>query len=82
MMKIKISLFYHLKEKVGTGNLDIEVANFSTIKDLKQQLESIYPSLRTHLDNVMMLMNGKIVLDEDKLKENANVSFLTPVGGG
>ena len=41
-----------------------------------------YPGLRTHLDNVMILLDGKIVLDEDKLKENASVSFLTPVGGG
>ncbi len=81
-MKIKVSLFYHLKEKAGTGNLELEVDGVSTIKDLKRQLEELYPNLRTHLDNVMMLMDGKIVLDEDKLKENANISFLTPVGGG
>ena len=81
-MKIKISLYYHLKEKAGTGSLELEVKNLSTIKDLKQQLEAKFPSLRIHLDNVMMLMDGKIVLNEDKLKENANISFLTPVGGG
>ena len=81
-MKIKVILYYHLKEKAGIGSLELEVDNFSTIKDLKQQLEAKFPSLGTHLDNVMMLMDGKIVLDEDKLKENANVSFLTPVGGG
>lgn len=81
-MKIKVCLYYHLKEKAGTGNLELEVADISTIKDLKLQLEILYPSLKTHLDNVLMLMNGKIVLNEDKLKENAAVSFLTPVGGG
>lgn len=81
-MKIKVSLFYHLKEKAGTGNLELDVDGVSTIKALKRQLEVLYPNLRTHLDNVMMLMDGKIVLDEDKLKENANISFLTPVGGG
>lgn len=81
-MKIKVSLYYHLKEKAGAGSLDIELADGSTIKDLKHKIESDYPGLRTHLDNVMMLLDGKIVLNEDKLKENANVSFLTPVGGG
>ena len=81
-MKIKISLYYHLKEKAGTGSLELEVENLSTIKDLKMQLEAKYPGLRTQLDNVMMLMDGKIVLNEDQLKENATVSFLTPVGGG
>jgi len=81
-MKIKVSLFYHLKEKAGTGNLELDIDGIATIRDLKQRLEFLFPNLRTHLDNVMMLMDGKIVLDEDKLKENANVSFLTPVGGG
>jgi len=82
MMKIKVFLYYHLKEKAGTGSLELEVENLSTIKDLKMLLEEKYPSLRTQLDNVMMLIDGKIVLNEDQLKENATVSFLTPVGGG
>jgi molybdopterin converting factor small subunit len=82
MMKIKVSLYYHLKEKAGTGSLEIEVDDSSTINDLKHKLETNYPRLKTQLDYVMMLMNGKIVLNEDKLKDNANVSFLTPVGGG
>ncbi len=54
----------------------------STIRDLKGRMESTYPALKTHLDNVMILMNKKIVLDEDYLKDNAEVAFLTPVGGG
>ena len=81
-MKIKVLLYYHLKEKAGTGSLDIDINDGSTIKDLKDRLENDHPGLRTHLDNVMILMDGKIVLAEDKLKENASVSFLTPVGGG
>jgi len=81
-MKIKVLLYYHLKEKAGTGSLDIDINNGYTIKDLKNRLVNDHPGLRTHLDNVMILLDGKIVLDEDKLKENASVSFLTPVGGG
>lgn len=81
-MKIKVLLYYHLKEKAGTGSLDIDINNGSTIKDLKQKLVNDHPALRTHLNNVMILMDGKIVLDEDNLKEDASVSFLTPVGGG
>jgi molybdopterin synthase sulfur carrier subunit len=81
-MKIKVLLYYHLKEKAGTGSLELEVKRLSTIKDLKHQLETKFPALITQLDNVLMLMDGKIVLDEDKLIENANISFLTPVGGG
>ncbi len=81
-MKIKVTLYYHLKEKAGTGNLELELPDQATIKDLKTLLETKFPTLRTHLDNIMILMDKKIVLDEDKLKENAEVAFLTPVGGG
>ncbi len=81
-MKIKVLLYYHLKEKAGTGNLDVDINDGSTIKDLKLKLINDFPSLGAHLHNVMILMDGKIVLDEDRLKENASVSFLTPVGGG
>ncbi len=81
-MKIKVTLYYHLKEKAGTGNLEMNLPDGSTLRDLKGRMESAYPALRTHLDNVMILMNKKIVLDEDSLKDNAEVAFLTPVGGG
>jgi molybdopterin synthase sulfur carrier subunit len=81
-MNIKVILYYHLKEKAGTGELDYEMPPSSTIRDLKDRLEADYPALRSHLDNIMILMDKKIVLDDDMLKENAQVSFLTPVGGG
>jgi molybdopterin converting factor small subunit len=81
-MNIKITLYYHLKEKAGAGSIEMNLPDQSTIKDLKLQMERQYPALKTHLDNVMILMDKKIVLDEDKLKENAEVAFLTPVGGG
>jgi len=81
-MNIKVTLYYHLKEKAGTGSVDIALPDQSTIRDLKSILESRFPTLKTHLDNVMMVMDKKIVLDEDFVKDNAEVAFLTPVGGG
>jgi molybdopterin converting factor small subunit len=81
-MNIKVTLYYHLKEKAGTGSVDIALPDRSTIRDLKSILESRFPTLKTHLDNVMMVMDKKIVLDEDFVKDNAEVAFLTPVGGG
>jgi molybdopterin converting factor small subunit len=81
-MEIKVSLYYHLKEKAGTGSIEMDMPDASTIRDLKIELEKKYPALRTYLDNIMVLMDKKIVLDEDKLKDKSEVAFLTPVGGG
>jgi len=81
-MQTKVKLFYHLKEKAGTSGVFLEVPDGSTIGTIKSILEMRYPQLRTHLDNVMILMNQQIVLDEDIVKNEAVISFLTPVGGG
>jgi len=81
-IRIHIRLFYHLKEKSGIDRIELEVNRGITIADLKIILETRYPSLRTHLDNIMVLMDKIIVLDDDTVKEGAEVSFLTPVGGG
>lgn len=81
-MQTKVKLFYHLKERAGTGEVLLEIPAGSNIGSLKSMLEMQFPQLRTHLDNVMILMNQQIVLEEDVIRDNAVVSFLTPVGGG
>lgn len=81
-MKIQAIFYYHLKEKAGTGNVEIQIEENSTITDLIKILEIQFPNLRTHLNNVLIVMDGKVVLGEDKLVNEAKVVFMTPVGGG
>ncbi|MBM3138521.1 MAG: MoaD/ThiS family protein [Chloroflexi bacterium] len=81
-MKVTVKLFYHLKEKAGTGEILLDFPDQSNVGDIKNYLELHFPQLRSHLDNIMILMDKKIVLDDDQIKEGAEISFLTPVGGG
>lgn len=81
-MEITVSLFYHLREKAGVDKINTQVGDGATIRDLKDMLERLYPALRTHLDGVLILMNQQIVLDEDRIKNQSHIQFLTPVGGG
>ena len=82
MINIDISLYYHLRLKAGVGNISLSVPTGITIKEVKQILEEKYPALITHLDNVLILMGKKIVLDEDSVQQNTKIAFLTPIGGG
>ena len=82
MINIDISLYYHLRIKAGVGKISLSVPVGITIKEVKQILEEKHPALITHLDNVMILMGKKIVLDEDILQQNTKIAFLTPIGGG
>jgi molybdopterin converting factor small subunit len=82
MRKVTVNLYYHLKEKAGTGQLQLEVPDRTTIKALKSILISKHPALQPHLGNIMVLIGRKIALDEDVIPADAQVSFLTPIGGG
>jgi molybdopterin converting factor small subunit len=82
MINIDISLYYHLRLKAGVGTILLSVPVGITIKEIKHILEEKHPALITHLDNVMILMNKKIVLDEDTIHQNTKIAFLTPIGGG
>ena len=82
MNEITVKLFYHLKEKARTGIISLSINDNVTIRELKQMLINKFPGLQSHLDNILILVNQKIALDEDQIPQGAQVSFLTPIGGG
>lgn len=82
MNEISVRLFYHLKEKAGTDSVTLSVNDDLTIRELKQILIDKFPVLQSHLDNILILVNNKVALDENQIPQGAQVSFLTPIGGG
>ena len=82
MNRINVKFFSHLKEKAGTASAMLDVSTNTTIADLKKQVTQQYPSLETHLHNILILIDDKIAVDEDTLPDGCNVSFMTPIGGG
>ena len=82
MNKITVKLFYHLKEKAGKGEIEFSINENFTISELKHTLIDKFPGLQSHLDNTLVLVNQKVALDEDLIPPGAQVSFLTPIGGG
>ena len=82
MSKVTVNLYYHLKEKAGAGQLQLEVPDQTTIRGLKSILISRHPALQPHLGNIMVLIDRKIALDEDIIPADAQIFFLTPIGGG
>lgn len=82
MITVTIVLFQHLREKIGKGDLTIEMPEGSTLKELKTLIYHYYPGLFLHLDNILVLMGKKIIVDQDIIQDAATISFLTPIGGG
>ena len=82
MNSITIRLFANLKEKAGFSQRKFEIPEDATVKHLKKSLESDFPALRAHLDNVLVLIGNESAIDEDKIPSDSVVTFLTPIGGG
>ena len=81
-MTIQIRLYYHLKHKAGVDQVRLDLVEGMTVADLKTILIKQYPALHSHLENILVLMDQKIVLDGDLLNDNSEIAFMTPVGGG
>ena len=80
---ITISLYANLKEKAGTGCIKIEIPVDLTVAGLKKRLKFDYPALGPQLANVVVLINKQnILLDNDIIPINAEITFLPPISGG
>ncbi|MFC0270739.1 molybdopterin converting factor subunit 1 [Metabacillus herbersteinensis] len=76
---IKVLLFAHLQEEVGTESLSIERSNL-TVKSLIQYLEKEYPF--QSLQKVMVAINESYAKEDDLIQDGDVVAFIPPVSGG
>ncbi|WP_088066687.1 molybdopterin converting factor subunit 1 [Gottfriedia luciferensis] len=77
---IKVLLFAHLREKLGTEQLMIQDKNEMSVQDLKIWLSEQY-NLQS-LNHVMTAINEEFVTDDEVVKDGDTVAFIPPVSGG
>lgn len=81
-MNIKILVFAHLKEVLGFEEVQWEVSEGISSKDLFDQLESKYPVVKDHRKHLKMAMNGEYIQSNDRIVDNAEIAIFPPVSGG
>lgn len=82
LIRLKILLFAHLREIVGTSHLVLNLPRGSRVRDLKQTLKSRFPELGQRLENAIVAVNQIFASDEDFLDDEAEVALFPPVSGG
>jgi molybdopterin synthase sulfur carrier subunit len=80
-MKIKVLAFGVTKEIFGKSAVNLELANDSSVYNLKYSLEKQYPKLK-QLASYMVAVNNEYALPEDVIYENDEVALIPPVSGG
>ena len=76
---VKILLFADLRDKFGSGELEIE-AEGKTVKELKALLENLNNHIS--LDSVMVAVNEEFTGEESIIKNSDLVALIPPVSGG
>lgn len=80
-MILKLTAFGIAKDILGRRVLEIELADNSTIEDLKTVLLSQYPDF-TKLANLSFAVNEEYQKDDFLLSTNQEVVIIPPVAGG
>jgi MoaD family protein len=81
-MKVRVQFYAQLRDLVGIRELDIDVAEGSSVRDLLEQVYAQQAKLRPH-DKSILIGAGVDFVDRDyKLSPGDEISIMPPVQGG
>lgn len=81
-MKVRVQFYAQLRDLVGMRELELELADGATVRDLLEQLYAERPALRAH-DNSILIGAGLEFVDRNyKLNPGEEIAIMPPVQGG
>ena len=81
-MRIRLLAFASVSDILGRAEGDLSLTEGSSIRDLKELLESDHPELKSVWQVLAVAVNGELSTDETTLDEGDEVALLPPVSGG
>ena len=81
-MRVRIRLFARLRDIVGTGDLERDVADTATPADVWTLLERDHPELARYTGVISCAVNEEYAKFTMKLSPEDEIAFLPPVSGG
>lgn len=81
-MRIRVKLFAQLRDRAGAGEIDCEVGDPATVKDVWQTLAVRHPALAPFASSVSCAVNAEYAKLRTVVHDGDEVAFLPPVSGG
>lgn len=81
-MKIHVLAFATASEALGRRELELELENGATVRQLLARLEDDAPELGAIRDRLAIAVNGELASVETILEDSVEVALLPPVSGG
>jgi len=81
-MLVAVRLFARARDLAGSESVSIEMPDQATVADLRDQLGSVYPALKSLLARSALAVNNEFADEATILPANAELALLPPVSGG
>jgi molybdopterin converting factor subunit 1 len=81
-MTLTVLFFAAARDLAGTGRVTLQVPERTTLRDLCQTLELLYPRLVPFLPRCSLARNGELAAGENVLENGDEIAVLPPVSGG
>ena len=81
-MNVRVQFYAQLRDLAGVRDLEVELPQGGTVRDLLEQVYMQQPALRAH-DKSMLIGAGLEFVDRNyKLQPGEEISIMPPVQGG
>ena len=81
-MKIHVQFYAQLRDLVGMRELDLDVAEGATVRDLLEEIYAQQPTLRSHDKSILIGAGVEFVDRNYELKPDEEIAIMPPVQGG
>ena len=81
-MKVRVQFYAHLRDLVGIRDLELELPQGATVRDLLDQVYAQRPALRGHDKSILIGAGLEFVDRNYRLKSGEEVAVMPPVQGG
>lgn len=81
-MKIQIKLFAAAREISDRGELELEVSDGLSVRDMKLKISAAHPGLSELILRSAVSINREFATDESLVHEKDEIALIPPVSGG
>jgi MoaD family protein len=81
-MKVRVQFYAQLRDLVGMRELDVDLREGATVRDLLKEIYEQQSVLRSHDKSILIGAGVEFVDRNYELKSNDEIAIMPPVQGG
>lgn len=81
-MKLNVKLFARARDLAGSGSIEVELLESSTVGDLRKALAGQFPRLAPIVPSLLVAIGTEYATDGTVLNDTTDVACFPPVSGG